>query len=531
MLFKQAEGFMDSRQERYKQSIEALNRNEWRTAQALAMELLRDAPPHAGVCFVAGVAARELRQIPLALQCLEQAVRMNPKRPDYIAQLARAWALSSEPNRAAELADRASAMPIDDPVTLDALGLVYTQTHAYGKAADMFRRVVEMHPGIARFHFNYATALVQAGDVDGAEHEVNACIKADPGFWKAYALRSQLRRQSPEQNHVAELEGLLAKENADASAQLSLGVALAKELEDLGRYEASLDHLAAGKAAVRRGSGYTSDRDQVLFQALMDQAPPSGFAGYDDQRPIFVFGLPRTGTTLVERIISSHSQVHSAGELQAFGVALKRLSRSTTPPILDLDTIERSGDLDWKTLGEQYIANARTAAGETPRFVDKLPHNFLYVGYIAAALPNAKLICLRRDAMDSCLSNFRQLFAPTAHYDYSLDLLDTGRYYLMFDRLMRFWKERMPGRILEVSYEDVVDDLEGNARRVVSFCGLDWEEGCLRFDENEAPVATASALQVRAPIYRSSIGRWKRYGSRLDALRQLLEEGGVEVPG
>jgi tetratricopeptide (TPR) repeat protein len=515
---------------RYYQAIDALNRGDWRTAQDLAMALVKEVPAHAGVHFVAGVAARELLQIPQALECLQNAVRLNPSRPDYIAQLARAWAQASEPGRATELADRAVAMPTDDPVTLDALGLVYTQAHAYAKAAQMFQRVVELQPANARYRFNYATALVQAGDAEGAEIQLAECLAADPRYWKAYTLRSQLRRQSASSNHVAQLQELLAQAGSDPQAVLTLNMALSKEREDLGLYEEALDHLIAGKAALRAGRGDSSSRDKALFEALMETTPSAAVDGCHDPQPIFVFGLPRTGTTLVERIISSHSCVYSAGELQNFGVVFKRATGSTTPVILDIDTVQRSRTLDWRKLGERYIASTRPATAGRGRFVDKLPHNFLYAGYIAAALPDAKMICLRRNPMDSCISNFRQLFAATSHYDYSLDLMDTGRYYLLFDRLMAFWRLHLPGRILEIRYEDVVDDLETSARKLIDFCGLGWEDACMRFEENDAPVATASALQVRSPIYRSSIGRWKRYGKKLDGLRRLLEEeGGLQI--
>jgi hypothetical protein len=198
--------------------------------------------------------------------------------------------------------------------------------------------------------------------------------------------------------------------------------------------------------------------------------------------------------------------------------------------MLDLDTIQHLRDVDWKRLGEQYVESTRPGTGTRPRFIDKLPHNFLLAGSIAAALPNAKLICLRRDPMDTCLSNFRQLFALSSrNYDYSFDLLDTGRYYLLFDNLMAFWREQLPGRILEVNYEDVVDNQEANTRRLLEFCELPWNDACLRFEENEAPVATASAVQVRAPMYRTAMKRWKRYEPQLADLRKLLEQAGIPV--
>jgi hypothetical protein len=240
--------------------------------------------------------------------------------------------------------------------------------------------------------------------------------------------------------------------------------------------------------------------------------------------------MPRSGTTLVERILSSHPEVHSAGELENFPLAVKHASGSATPSLTDPDTIRRASDLDWRALGNRYIQGTRMLTGGKPRFVDKLPHNFLYAGHIARALPNASIICLRRGPMDTCLGNFRQLFSLVSpYYDYSFDLLDTGRYYLLFDRLMAHWETTMPGRILRVDYEDLVDHQEDVTRRLLAHCRLPWNDACLRFEENALPVSTASAVQVRAPMFRSSLQRWKRYEPQLQPLRTLLEAGGAKV--
>ena len=172
----------------------------------------------------------------------------------------------------------------------------------------------------------------------------------------------------------------------------------------------------------------------------------------------------------------------------------------------------------------------RDSSGTGPRFIDKLPHNFLFAGYIARALPNATIICLRRDPMDTCLGNFRQLFAQTSpFYDYSFDLLDTGRYFLQFDRLMRHWQHVFPGRIREISYEDLVGQQEVTTRALLDTCGLSWNPDCLAFERNEAPVATASAMQVREPIHARSIQRWKRFEAELAPLRELLCAGGIAL--
>jgi len=522
----------EDQRRRYAAAVDALNRGDWTQAQTLSMHLLREVPPHAGVYFVAGVAARELLQVPLALECLQRAVRLNPSRPDYMAQLARGFAQASEPGRATEAADKALELGPADTASLDTLGVVFTQVHDYTKAARMFGDVVELQPNVARYRFNYATSLVHAGDMEAAERELEACLALDPQYWKAHLSLAQLRRQTADDNHIDRLERVLAASQAETKSELFVNLALSKEYEDLGDYAKAFDHLVAGKNAVHRTRDYSTANDRDLFaeirNAFPGPLPPT--AGYESDEPIFVMGMPRTGTTLIDRILSSHPDVHSAGELQNFGVMLKRASGSRTQPMLDLDTIQRAHRLDWKRLGEQYVESTRPATGKRPRFIDKLPHNFLFAGFIASALPNARLICLRRDPMDTCLSNFRQLFALNSrYYNYSFDLLDTGRYYVLFDQLMGFWREQLPGRILEIDYETVVEEQEQSTRRLLDFCGLPWDDACLRFEENEAPVATASAVQVRSPMYRTALKRWKRYEPQLTQLRELLVEAGVKV--
>lgn len=515
----------------YAQAVDALNRRDWPAAWGLAQRLLQAAPGHAGVHFIAGVAALELRQMPAAVSHLLQSTRLNPQRADYAAQWARALAMSHRQREAVEEADRAAALGVKDPLTYNTLAVVYSQANAHAKAAAMFRSAAALSPREPSFHFNLATSLTATGDLEAAAVEYEACLALNPRYWKAHLALAQLRRQTTASNHVQRLQALLAGQAGDAEALLYLNLALEKEYDDLGEYDLAFNHLVAGKAAWRRRLDYGSERDRAVFEAIIQTQPGAagqGGAGCDSEEPIFVIGMPRSGTTLVDRILSSHPRVHSAGELQNFPAVLKRASGSRTPQMFDEDTIRRAANPDWRRLGEAYLASTRPGTGHTPHFIDKLPHNFLYAGHIARALPRAKLVCLRRGPLDTCVGNFRQLFALSSpYYDYSFDLLDTGRYYLLFDRLMAHWRESMPGRILEVRYEDIVEDQEGSTRLLLEHCGLPWDPACLRFEENAAPVSTASAVQVRSPIYRSSLQRWKRYEAHLGPLRQLLEEGGV----
>ena len=520
----------------YEQMCHAFNQRNWLRALDLAGRCRDLAPREPSVYYIAGISSLEIQNIQQALGCLKMATRLAPERADYGAALARAFTFANLFRDAQAAADSAWKLNPADAITLDTLGVVYSQVGAYETAVDVFKKVVSLTPGHAPYRYNLATSLVAAGQLDQAEAEIEACLKLDPRYWRAHLTVAQLRRQTQDSNHVERLTKLLdsvGDATADSSPLVWLNMALAKEHEDLGNYPKALDYLVAGKAVGGSSRGYSANRDAAIFDAIKRSFPrerQSRPKGHATSEPLFVMGMPRTGTTLVERIISSHPDVQSAGELLNFAMSIKQMSGTTSSSVIDVETLARARDLDRERLGQMYVSSTRPGTGQRPHFLDKLPHNFLYAGWISEALPNARMICLRRNPMDTCLSNFRQLFAPKSPYfDYSFDLLDTGRYYLLFNDLMAYWQEAFPGRILEVRYEELVDNQETISRKIIEFCGLTWNEACLRFEDNPSAVATASAVQVRAPIYRSALRRWEKYGSRLQPLKELLEAGGVDV--
>jgi hypothetical protein len=288
--------------------------------------------------------------------------------------------------------------------------------------------------------------------------------------------------------------------------------------------------LERAKAAKRAEVGDVMPAFEAIFAGAAASAKPrAGETGHDSAEPIFVVGMPRTGTTLVDRILSSHPDVISAGELGNFSSLAHALARAPESDAAALFAAAQG--LDVARLGAAYVQSTRPITGTTPRFVDKLPVNFLFAGLIHRALPNARIICLRRDPMDACLSNYRQLFgADAAPYFYTLGLEDTARYYALFDRLAATWREKLPpDRYAEVGYEALVAHLEHEVRRLLAFCGVGWDARCLSFQENAAPVATASSVQVRSPIYSSSVGRWRRWGEAVAPLRAALQAHGIAV--
>lgn len=365
---------------------------------------------------------------------------------------------------------------------------------------------------------------------DEAGQHIETLLGLQPYHPSALHLRSQLETQTEANNHIADLQQRIAQGADNPNLASAVGYALAKEYEDLGQYEASFDALQRGAGAYRSTLQYDSavetsaheDIRRAFTRSVFESLAP----GYDAEGPIFVIGMPRTGTTLVERLLGSHSQVVSIGEFTDFPMMLRDFGGQVQARSAEtLSAVDASLALDFQELGRHYVEAARDLAGDSPRFVDKLPFNFLYCGYIAAALPKAKLIHLTRDPLDTCYAVYKTLFFGA--YSFSYDLDELVDYYISYRRMMDHWHQVLPGRILDVSYEALVQDPETQARRLLEGCGLEWEPAVLDFHSQDAPSTTASAMQVRRPFYTESIGAWHRAGDAFDVVRQKLEAAGL----
>lgn len=512
--------------------LEAFQRGDWSMAAALGREAAHEYPEQARFHFLAGIAMRNQGAADIALEHLQAAVRLEPENVDHAVVLAEMLAGMQRLPEAMAVVARVCVPGISNPDALEVLAGIAVASHAHGQALALLERIIALAPQRAAMRFELARQLTFLGDLDRAEEQYRSCIAIDPLHWPAYLGLSELRAQTQADNHLVLLADRMRSHGDQALARLYLGLAMAKEREDLGDHVGALRAASDAKAAWRPRLGYTSARDQQVFDAVVGHGAiaADGDGGSDNDEPIFVIGMPRSGTTLVERILSSHPDVASAGELNCFLVALRDTCGPGVRSQQELLSAMHRTDVDWHGLGERYIALTRTVTGQSRRFIDKLPFNFLYVGLIARALPRARIICMRRDPVDTCVANlFRMFSLASPHYDYAYDLLDIGRYYVMFDRLMAHWRRTLPGRVLEVDYERLVTAQEDTTRTMLAHCGLEWAPACLSFEKNAAPVATASAVQVRRPIHQQSLHRGRRYGALVDPLRQLLRDGGVLV--
>lgn len=509
-----------------------LGSGDFARAVTEALQILADQPDNAEARFVAAVALAETGRVTEALKQIAAATQVAPANAEYLAQQARMLLLVRREGDALAAARRAKAADSDVPLVLDTIGCVFARLGAHDEALPLFERAVKAAPDAAEFRFNLASTLGFFGRVDEAAAQYEAIIGRQPAHGRAQLGLVGLRRPVSA-GQVDQIEAGLAAAS-DPVERVRLHYAAATVLESSGRNDECFAHLAKGNALHRSGLGYDIAADEAVFDAIrqafireLPLVPDSKVA----DAPIFVVGLPRTGTTLIDRILSSHRSVTSAGELQAMPLAVKQLAQTRSRLVLDPETVQALSGSSADALGELYLARARQNAGAVgEHFTDKFPLNFLYIGWIVEALPNASIVCLRRGAMDSVWSNFKHLFATgSPYYRWSYDLMDTARYVLMFQRLMAFWRQRFPGRIHEVNYEQLVADQEVQTRRMLTHCGLAWDPACLAFHNNTAAVATPSAQQVRQPINARSVGRWRDHEKHLGEVMDFFVANGIPL--
>ncbi|MGA2780005.1 MAG: sulfotransferase [Steroidobacteraceae bacterium] len=419
-----------------------------------------------------------------------------------------------------------------DPAAWGAIGTMRSFANDHHGALAAYDRALALAGEDPHLLYNRASVRRFLGDLAGAEADYDRVIALKPADYEAYINRSELRAQTPARNHVAELESLAARKIPDWRGEVQIRFALAKEYEDLGEFEKSFAQLRLGAGRRREHLQYDVATDVATVEWIMQAfpaGPPTPTPNASVESPIFIVGLPRSGTTLVERIVSSHSAVTSAGELDCFALAVVDAARARggkqAPARREL--VALSAGVDFAALGLDYLRRARAAFTGDGRFTDKMPLNYLYCGLIRRALPNAKIIHVTRDPMAVGYAIFKTLFKNG--YPFSYDLGEIGRYYGAYRRLMQHWQATMPGAILEVRYEDLVADSRAATHLLLDYCGLPWEDSCAEFHRNPAPTTTASASQVRRPIYASSVAQWRQYETQLAELKAAIAAAGFSV--
>ncbi|HEV8028770.1 MAG TPA: sulfotransferase [Stellaceae bacterium] len=389
------------------------------------------------------------------------------------------------------------------------------------EAVQCYRRALAFEPRYLEAHNNLGNALKELGQFEEAAASFKKALELDPKCVAAYhdlALATKVKADEPwlaaMEKLASDSDGLKPRDRA------GLHFALAKTSEDLERHDEAFRHMLAANALKRREIAYDEARTFARFARIRELVTAEllrqkAGSGDPSRAPIFILGMPRSGTTLVEQILASHPDVFGAGEIDDLTLLAEAMPYPEGLPEASADQL--------RALGAGYVAGVRARAGAALWITDKMPSNFYYVGLIRLALPNARIIHTRRDPIDTCLSCFSKLFVGVAQ-PFSYDLRELGRYWRQYDALMAHWRQVLPeGAMLEIPYEELVADLETQARRLVAYCGLDWNDACLAFHETRRAVRTASAVQVRHPVYKSAVGRWRIYEEQLAPLIEELK--------
>jgi tetratricopeptide (TPR) repeat protein len=492
------------------------------------MEIARQAPDSPDAPFLIGLARKAAGDPASAADFFAKALSKSAKRYDAAVELASQNVLLNRYGKARELLDRYSDDLRDNPHYLNMAGEAYFAMSLYEKAWPLYELAVSLRPESEVFQTHMASCAVYLGKVDVAKSVYRKILKKHPKHQRTHYDLSQIERAQND-SHIKQMLKVLRKSSDVAADNIYLYYALGKEYEDLGKWSDAFHYYKKAGEAVETVADYDVAGDVDLIDTIIQtcssewlQESPSTTA--TSRTPIFVVGLPRTGTTLTDRILSSHSEVQSAGESQLLQMVLRGGTRAGNQIGISPQQIEAAARRDSADIAAEYVAAILHRLGDEPYFVEKLPENFLYLGLIAKAWPNARIVHLRRNPMDACFAMYKQSFFRFA---YSLD--DLAKYYLAYDKLSRHWRDVLAGRVIEVEYEQLVSDQECQTRRLLKALELPFEEACLHFEKNAAPIATASSVQVREKVHTQSVNKWKKFERQLSPLREQLEAGGVNT--
>ena len=502
-----------------------------------------------------GQIALKARKAEVAAQMTHKAILVDDSVGVYHRDLAEILCLGGKPKDAMVVIERALKLNLNDPkshyiagMSLSALGMRPKSIDAYKKAVELnpkyglaynnlgsalensgnmdsakaaYAKAVEINENHAEAQNNLAAILLAEGDVDGATKHFEAGIKARPNFIDPHYNLSTIKKYTDDDIHIKQMETIAQNTSSlPMDARIRLCFALGKAYEDAGKYEQAFDMYSAANKAKRDTFQFNEDRAIETVEKIKTTFDKPYLKGAkkskkDDPVPIFVVGMPRSGSTLIEQILCSHSEVHGAGEVSFLTQAIQKKCSKFPEGISELS------DADLAAIGKEYLAQLKALAPDAKRIVDKMPANFHYSGLIAKILPGAHIINTERHPLDSCLSNYARLFNQTMEFAYNLEEL--GRYYNRYQDLIKHWHAVLPKKtLLDVHYEEVVADTEKQARALLDFVGLEWQKSCLEFYKNKRTVHTASVAQVRQPIYKSSVKRWEKFGNALDPLKKIV---------
>ena len=509
-------------------------KRDWVTVDACAREILEHDAKSAEGHFLNGLAAKASKSAAAAVTAFATALEIDDQRHDAAIELANQYCAAQRHADAAVLVSRYEDRLGNSPLYLHMAATVYSTIGMHDRAWPLFRKANELQPGVPLFEAHLATCATFLGKIREARQMYARLLAREPGHQRYHYQLARLGRAT-DSTHIRQMEGVLAASKQSPDKNIFMYYAIGKELEDLGEWDKAFEYFRKAGDAVLSVADYDINADIALIDTIIDVCDAGWISADAGSTPvnrtrkkaIFVVGLPRSGTTLVERILSSHSEVGSVGETQYMQMVIRRESGIESDEKMTPAMIEAAAALDAGRIGDGYMDMLGYRLGAEARFVDKLPFNVLYLGFIAKAFPDAHIVLVERNAMDCCFAMYKQVFTWAYKFSYSLEGL--SRFYVAYRRLITHWQNVIGERLIQVEYESLVADQQGQTRALLGKLGLPFEKACLDFDRNRSATATASSVQVREKIHTRSVGRWKNYERHLQPLKESLQNAGIAV--
>jgi tetratricopeptide (TPR) repeat protein len=466
-----------------------------------------------------------------ALALVEKYLASSPRNVQCLVQKTECLLALGERAAALAAAREAADAAGEQPAALDAIGHVLVSANAHQEALGLYHRAVASAPRDPELRAKRGSVHRFLGNLERAAEDFAAVLEMAPLAPEALKELVELRPQTREVNHLSALQRALAAAAPDSPQAASLHFSLAKTHEDLGDFAASWRHLVAGNRLERQRLQYDRAADRQVIGELIEAFPGPEPQGADTSgaSPIFIVGLPRSGTTLVEQILGSHSAVQSCGELTALPEALARVvERSTPRPAANWHAfVAQLATADAPSIAREYLERVRARRDNRPRFTDKQTTNFFYCPLMLRAFPHGRIVRVTRHPLASCYALYKTRFLGAFGFAYDLDEL--ADFYIGYHRLMTHWQRILPNRIFAVAYEDLVAEQEATTRALLDYVGLPFEAACLEFHHNPAAIMTASSVQVRQPLYDSSVDQWRHFNAELRPLAARLQAAGIAV--
>ena len=517
---------LDPIQEQLATATQLFARGEVEEAEKLCREVLKKKPDDVnGLVLLASIASK-MEQKEDAIVLLERAVELKPKFARAWADLAESYSEIEDYGKALDAVQRVIQLQPDLPFGFMIRGSILGKMHDHEGAIKSYGDALKIEPDHMGSNMGLGNVLKTVGRYEESVAAYKKCVEIQPIFAEAYWSLANLKTYTFDESEMKAMEEHVKNDQMPINNKAFFHIALANAKEKQKDYEEAWVNFETGNDLRRQEEVYDSVQTQVthdqlievfneeLIESIKDKGCPS-------EAPILIVGLPRSGSTLIEQILASHSLVEGTKELPDLSLLARKLTKSRPQGIKYPDAVKDMSDQELVEYGEDYLTTTKRYRTDKPHFIDKMPNNFANIGFLKMILPNAKVINAQRNPLDSCISSYKQLFYKGQSWSY--DLFEIAEYYLEYQRMMDHWHKLFPGEILDLKYENIINNQKDATENLLKYCGLEWEEQCLKFYETERSINTASSEQVRQPIYKGAMNAWKNYENHIGPLIETLE--------